>query len=295
VRSILKENNAQFRGYKNKRGLIGASAAISWRPRDRTYEVITYREKRKWGTKRKVNESSVKKMDRRFKSTFNNYDYKNRVVAISPNSPCPVLFGIRGDDPKDLPKAKNMIESENIERWILFETNQGTDEHLQKKRIEEVKKYTSVITKGMVSSQPKTISGGHVIFPITNKKTTECAAYEPTKEFRHLIRNLVPGDIVTVYGGVRETPHTINIEKIEVHSLVNVTKKIENPRCPECKKRMKSIGRKAGYRCPDCRTKVGEDAAPQKSIIRDIGLGLFEVPVCARRHLSRPIKRMRSR
>jgi tRNA(Ile2)-agmatinylcytidine synthase len=295
VRSILKENNAQFRGYKNKRGLIGASAAISWRPRDRTYEVITYREKRKWGTKRKVNENSVKKMDRRFKSTFNNYDYKNKVVAISPNSPCPVLFGIRGDDPKDLPKAENLIESENIERWILFETNQGTDEHLQKKRIEEVKTYTSVITKGKVSSQPKTISGGHVIFPITNKKTIECAAYEPTKEFRHLIRNLVPGDIVTVYGGVRETPLTINIEKIEVHSLVNVTKKIENPRCPECKKRMKSMGRKAGYRCPDCRTKVGEDAAPQKSIIRDIGLGLFEVPVGARRHLSKPIKRMRSR
>jgi tRNA(Ile2)-agmatinylcytidine synthase len=221
-------------------------------------------------------------MDRKFGSTFNNYDYKNRVVAISPNSPCPVLFGIRGDDPKDLPKAKNMIESENIERWILFETNQGTDEHLQKKRIEEVKKYTSVITKGRVSSQPKTISGGHVIFSITNKKTMECAAYEPTKEFRHLIRNLVPGDIVTVFGGVRETPLTINIEKLEVHSLANVTKKIENPDCPSCGKRMKSMGTRAGYRCPECRTKVGEDVVKQKSIKRGIGLGLFEVPVCAR-------------
>ncbi len=295
VKSILKENGAQFRGYKNKRGLIGATAAISWRPRDRTFEVISYRERKRWGSKRELDVNSVIKMDKRFASTFNNYDYKNKVVVISPKSPCPVLFGIRGDDPKDLLEAKGTIRSEKIDRWILFETNQGTDEHLQRMRVPNVKRYTSVITRGKVSSIPRTIKGGHVIFSITDNMTIECAAYEPTKEFRHLIRNLVPGDDVTVYGGVRKSPLTVNIEKIRINKLIKIWEKTGNPICPQCGKRMKSLGRGVGFRCPDCRTKVGEDAVKQKSIRRDIGLGLYEVPVCARRHLSKPIKRMDQR
>lgn len=293
VIALLKENNAQFKGFKNKRGLIGSTSAISWRPHDRTYEIITYRQKNKWGTKRKVDVNSVIQMDNNFSSTFNNYDHTNKIVAISPNSPCPVLFGIRGDDPQRLPRAKDMIRSEKIDRWILFETNQGTDEHLQKKKIDEIKKYTSVITKGYVGSLPRTIKGGHVIFSISNGKRIDCAAYEPTKEFRQLVRRLEIGDIVTVYGGVRKSPLTINIEKIRIDKLVKIQKKIGNPECPKCKKRMKSIGKNAGYRCRDCGVKAGESAAKQKDIPRDMGLGIYEVPVCARRHLSKPLVRTR--
>lgn len=291
VIDILQENNAQFRGFKNKRGLIGSTSAISWRPRDRTYEIITYRHIEKWGTKRKVDLSSVKRMDKKVRSTFNNYDYKNNVVVISPNSPCPVLFGIRGDNPTDLPRAKDMIKSEKIERWILFETNQGTDDHLQKRKIDQIRKYSSVITKGRISSKPRTIPGGHVIFSISNGKSIDCAAYEPTKEFRNLIRKLEIGDNVTVYGGVRETPLTINIEKIRINRLVKIRKKMENPECPECKKHMKSIGKNAGYRCKNCGIKSGESTVKQKNVKRDTGLGTFEVPICARRHLSKPLVR----
>jgi tRNA(Ile2)-agmatinylcytidine synthase len=291
VVALLKENKAQFKGFKNKRGLIGSASAISWRPHDRTYEIISYREKKKWGTKRKVDVNSVKKMDKRFLSTFNNYDHTNKIVAISPNSPCPVLFGIRGDDPKELPRAKDEIISEKIHGWILFETNQGTDEHLQKKRISEIRSYSSVITKGTVSSLPVTIKGGHVFFSLSNGKDIDCAAYEPTKEFRQLVRKLEIGDIITVYGGVRETPLTINIEKLRIHKLVKLQEKSGNPKCPKCKRKMKSIGRNAGYRCIKCREKVGESNVEQKIIKRNIDSGLYEVPVCARRHLSKPIAR----
>lgn len=293
VKKILKKQGAIFKGYKNARGLIGASAALSWRPRDNTYEVITYREKKRWGTERKVDEKSVMRMDRTYSSTFNNYDYHNRIVVIAPNSPCPVLFGIRGDESKDLPKAKNIVKSEKKNRWILFETNQGTDEHLQRKRIEKIPKYLSVITSGKVCSLPKTIEGGHVIFTIGNGKKIDCAAYEPTKEFRGLIRKLMVGDKVTVYGGVREKPLTINIEKIRIEKLVEKYEKTGNPICPKCKKRMKSMGKNAGYRCPSCRTKVKEEGLKLSRMDREIKEGFYEVPVCARRHLAKPLKRMK--
>jgi tRNA(Ile2)-agmatinylcytidine synthase len=291
VISLLKKERAQFRGYKNKRGLIGAASAISWRPSDKTYEIITYRDKKKWGTKRKVDTKSVIKMDRSFPSTFNNYDYRNKVVAISPNSPCPVLFGIRGDSLRDLPKAMNMIGSEDKDRWILFETNQGTDDHLRHSKISGIKKYSSVITKGSVLSTPKTIKGGAVIFSISDGNRIDCAAYEPTKEFRALVRKLVPGDIITVYGGVRKSPMTINLEKMRIEKLVDVQRKIENPKCPKCKSRVKSMGKGVGYRCILCRMKVGEEKAKYDKVKRDLRLGFYEVPVCARRHLSKPLSR----
>ncbi|UCE36025.1 MAG: DUF1743 domain-containing protein [Thermoplasmata archaeon] len=291
VKNILKMGNASYKGYKNQRGLIGATSAISWHPRDRTYEVIVYREKNRWGTKRRVDTHSVIEMDRKFPSTFNNYDMHNKVVAITPNSPCPVLFGIRGDKPRDLLKAKDSIKSEKKDRWILFETNQGTDEHLHKKTLGKISKYSSVVTSGMVGSKPRTIEGGHVIFKIKNRGTMDCAAYEPTKEFRTLIRSLEPGDLITVYGGVREYPLTINIEKIQIKKLIDVYEKVGNPVCKKCKKRMKSIGRGAGYRCIKCGAKVKEEDVKLEKVKRDMKKGFYEVPVCARRHLSKPLKR----
>ncbi len=295
VKRMLREHHADFKGYKNKRGLIGASAACSWRPRDMTYEVIAYREKKRWGTKRRIDISSVIKLDQRFPSTFNNFDHHNKVVAIAPNSPCPVLFGIRGDKPNELPRAMKSIISEKKARWILFQTNQGTDEHLQKTRIKDITSYHSVITSGAVSTIPKTIEGGHVIFSIANGKTIDCAAYEPTKEFRSLVRKLIPGDKVTVYGGVRKKPITINIEKIKIEKLAKKYKKTENPLCPKCKGRMKSMGKNAGYRCPKCRVKVGEEKVKSSKVKRELATGLYEVPVCARRHLAKPIKRKERR
>ena len=202
------------------------------------------------------------------------------------------LFGIRGNKPDDLPLAQGMIKSEKKDRWVIFETNQGTDEHLQKRRIRDITRYASVITRGAVVSQPRTIEGGHVIFTIKDKKTIDCAAYEPTKEFRALVRNLRKGDDITVYGGVRKSPLTINIEKMRVNRLVDFYEKSSNPMCPKCNRKMKSMGRAAGYRCPSCRTKVGEEQVKKRQVKRSIEEGFYEVPVCARRHLAKPLKRI---
>ena len=287
VEYILKSVNALYIPYKNGRGVIGASAAIAWRPHDRTYELITYRN----GGKRWVDEESVKKMDGMLGKTFDSYDYENKHIQIMPNSPCPVMYGVRGDDENELPVAMDIIVSGEIKRWMLFESNQGTDEHLQRRRAGEVKPYESVIVTGRVSREPVTITGGHVIFSVSDGDELECAAYEPTKNFRHLVRNLHTGDRITLYGGVRKTPVTLNIEKMEIHSLTEIQKKVENPVCKKCGKHMKSMGNRKGYRCAVCGATAGEEEAVFEKVDRKIKPGFYEVPVVARRHLSKPLKR----
>ena len=294
IKRVLDSIRAVYKGYKNERGLIGATAAISWDPNDKTYELITYRYREKWGTNRHVNETSVKEMDKTFPSTFDNYDYKNKHNRIAPNSPCPVLYGIRGDDVEELIKAKDIIESERYSGWLLFETNQGTDDHLERRKIAEINPFESVITEGKVVNKPITIKGGHVIFKIKDESgSIDCAAYEPTKEFREVIKQLEIGDFVEVYGGVRKEPFTINLEKIQVKELVKGIKKVENPICPNCGKHMKSIGKGQGYRCIKCGLKKDESFAKYEEIKRSIKTTFYEVPVCARRHLSKPLKRMK--
>jgi tRNA(Ile2)-agmatinylcytidine synthase len=185
-----------------------------------------------------------------------------------------------------------MVKSELVESWILYETNQGTDDHLQGKRIENVQPYQSVIITGTVSTLPRTIVGGHVIFSVKDKTgEIDCAAYEPTKEFRRIIRGLVIGDQLDVFGGVREQPLTVNIEKIHIKRLVSVKRKVENPVCPTCGKHMKSKGTYQGFKCRRC----GSVSTKPRMVIekRLIQPGSYEVPVCARRHLSKPLKRMK--
>lgn len=279
------------KGYKNERGLIGASSAVAWKPRDRTYELLAYRSKQRWGTKRELDENSIIQMDKRFVTTFNNYDYQNRRVAIAPESPCPVLYGIRGEKPEDLVMAMRTLRTEKSDRWVVFLTNQGTDEHLVRRRISELKPFTSAICKGEVVALPTQIRGGHVILRISDGKgEIDCTAYEPTKQFRHTVEKLRVGDKVVIYGSVRKSPRTINIEKLRVLSLISPIEKVSNPDCPLCGKKMKSAGAHAGYRCKQCGTHAGEDAAVFRE--RSIIPGFYEPPVSARRHLSKPLKRM---
>ncbi len=278
----------EYYGYKSKRGLIGASAAISWRGRRKTYELIAYLPQKKWLEERYVNKESVIEMDRKIRTTFENYDYRNDHVAIKPETKTPVLFGIRGTDPWDLFDALNIIKSDHYDGYIIFETNQGTDDHLVRKKISEIRPYDSVIVSGKVYSQPKTIRGGHVIFSLMDKSgKIECAAYEKTKEFREIVKKLVPGDRITVYGSLKKYPGTINIEKISIDHLLDIYRK-ENPRCPVCGRSMESIGKGKGYRCRRCGTFAKEPF--YRKVDRDIKEGIYQVPIVARRHLSKPIE-----
>ncbi len=295
VREVVKieevkkwiEGRAFYKFYRKGRGLIGASSAISWIPRDKTYELIAYGEE-KW-----VDKKSVIEMDKKCKGTFNNYDYRNDYIALLPKANSPVFYGIRGEDVEELMKAREMLVKAREERWTIFETNQGTDDHLQRKRrIGEIKPYESVIVKGMVKKEPRTIKGGHVIFSIYDGDEIECTAYEPTKEFRDVVKKLRKGDEIIVYGGVRAEPFTINIEKMEIKKMVDLYEKVENPICKNCGKHMKSMGKGKGYRCIICGKRAEEEEAKYVKVRRKIKPGIYEVPVIARRHLAKPLKRM---
>jgi tRNA(Ile2)-agmatinylcytidine synthase len=275
------------------RGIIGAAAAMSWRPKDRTYEVITYREPSRWGKPREVSDRSVKGMDRKFPSTFNNYDDQAGRRAISPHTPCPVLFGIRGDVLEDLPLAMDAIESERVDRWILFLSNQGTDDHVMERWGDLLPARTYSI-KGRIVSRSRTIAGGHsliTMMPERSQQALDLAAYEPSKSFRDVVRGLRPGDVVRAVGELRAVPRTLNLEKLEVLELASSTIKTANPICPKCNKSMQSMGRSGGYRCRVCGDKRPESAAITESEPRSLAIGWYEPPVSARRHLAKPLKR----
>ena len=288
---IARQNKVRLLEWNMGRGIIGALAAIGADlTRDRTYELIAHRKKEYWGTVRSFDPRSVWEMDRRtYPLTFDNVDRETGEIRITPHTPCPVLLGIRGVTPNILEEAYKMLTiNEPVEFYTIFETNQGTDAHLQLMRIKDVKNNVSAIIDGVVKSKPRFTVGGHVFFTLGDDTgEITCAAYEPTKKFRHIIIELEPGDKVTVYGAVKKKPQgfTLNLEKIHIKSLVDL-KIVKPPTCPICSKKMEKID-KTRYFCRDCNA---FSRSPEViNIGRKILCGIYEVPPSARRHLSKPL------
>ncbi|MBS3815637.1 MAG: DUF1743 domain-containing protein [Hadesarchaea archaeon] len=298
---LASETQVETHKFGLGRGIIGGLAAIGHcLENDFTYELIAYRLKKNWGTQRKIDDDSVKKMNTEtYPKTFDNLDPEAGEIHITPHTPCPILYGIRGENPESVTKAHEMVKAEEpIERTIIYKTNQGTDEHLQKTKISEAEPYQSVIIEGKVTEEPRTITGGHVIFKIQDETSeADCAAYEPTRKFRNIVRKLEIGDKIRVYGGIRNKknlPLTINLEKIEILELAPVKKKI-NPICENCGNRMKSAGKNKGYTCKKCKTSLPEKSAEIIEKPREIELGIHEVPTRARRHLAKPLIRVKTK
>ena len=294
AKSLISKFGIFSKGFKNGRGLIGALAACGamlnpeeW---DHTFEHLAYRQKEKWGTSREVEKESFFEADREtYPETWDTVDITNRLVVCVPHSADPVLFGIRGENPEIVTRAAGMIRGEPVERFAVYRTNQGTDTHLlSATNITEIRDMHSYKLEGTVSAVPKTICGGHVFFPIRDERGDEvdCAAFEPTKNFRELVRKLMPGDRVILSGSV--TSGTLNIEKIEIKKLAPLYIE-ENPKCPDCKKHMKSAGQGQGFRCRKCGTQASSKIRYEAE--RDLESGLYEVPPCARRHLAKPLVR----
>jgi tRNA(Ile2)-agmatinylcytidine synthase len=294
AKSLISELRIPSRGFKNERGLIGALAAcgamLNLEEWDHTFEHLAYRQKERWGTPREIEKESFFEADRKtYPETWDTVDLTNRLVVCVPHSADPVLFGIRGENPAIVYEAASLIRAEPVERFAVYRTNQGTDMHLlSSENLACIQDMHSYRLTGTVSAIPKTIHGGHVIFPIRDGEGNEidCAAFEPTKNFRSLIRELRPGDRVVLSGSVNSG--TLNIEKIEIKKLAPLYKE-ENPVCPGCGKHMKSSGQTQGFRCKKCGTQAALKIVNE--IKRDLAEGLYEVPPCARRHLAKPLVR----
>lgn len=272
------------------RGIIGAACGMAWVPGDRTYELIAYRHRLKWGTERTVDPASIRRMDSDFPETFNSWEERPQKVTMVPSTPCPVLYGLRSSIEEELPQAARTIISEDMERWIIFETNQGTDDHIIR-GAEELVPDRSYLVNGVVNGTARRLAGGHVFIDLdTAYGQLTLGAYEPSKEFRMLFDQLIPGDTVEAMGELRDRPRTLNVEKMHVIGLADLAVKTSNPECPECGRKMKSIGKGQGYRCRGCHTRSDRPIIEKQT--RWIVPGWYEPPAAARRHLSKPLKRM---
>jgi tRNA(Ile2)-agmatinylcytidine synthase len=140
-----------------------------------------------------------------------------------------------------------------------------------------------------VTEAPYVIEGGHVFFTIGDDEATlKCAAFEPTKGFRNIVKALIPGDEVRVFGSVKD--RTVNLEKLEVIRMAENVRKV-TPACPLCGRHMESAGAGQGYRCRKCKTKA--PGLVEEKTVRTVEKGLYEVPPSAHRHLAKQIIRIR--
>lgn len=282
--------------FKKGRGIIGALAAIGAPLNDKTFELLAYRMPDNYGTKRRLNYQSVRDMDAKtYPCTFDNLDEKEDYITIEPHTPCPILYGIRGETPEAVTAAHDMIKPcEQVERTAIFLTNQHTDQHLVPvNSISQMEKFKCYIVTGSVAGNPHIIEGGHVILPLEDDTgSIECAAYEPTKGFREIFKELRTGDEIKVYGGIGEKG-TLNVEKFELLGLAKDYKEV-NPLCV-CGKRMKSAGKNKGLKCVKCGRKLKDGNKVLVEIERSIQKGFYEVPPSARRHLSKPLVRFQGK
>ena len=223
VRKFLGSVGARTLELGNGMGIVGAASSLGFSQRfDHTYELIAYRRKELWGTRRSLDSSSVREMDARtFPLTFNNYDYQKRKVLIAPHGPDPVFAGIRGDSPEAALEAFKMLKCcEPLAGHMVYVSNQHTDAHLFGKL--DWKAYSSGWLEGTVEDV-RTGAGGHVyVVLLAEGKKRVAAAYEPTGDLRRAAKHLRAGDKIRAFGGVRRGttlhPPVLNMEKFQALS-----------------------------------------------------------------------------
>ena len=289
--SVAEAAGYRVAGWGDGRGRIGALAAVGARDalEEWTYERITYREPERWGTPRQVHPESVRTAaDDAYPSIWDTIDREADELVCVPRTPGPVLFGIRGDSRSVVERVAERIDGEPVLTAATFETNQGTDVHLQDGTLGSLRDGRAYRVDGIVDDVPETRRGGHVFVPIADPAggtLTPCVAFEPTKRFRDHVRALRPGDVVTVCGEVSQG--TIKLEKFALRE--RTTHEYVTPTCPDCGRTMESAGRDQGYRCRECsRTAPGRERV---ALDRSIQTGWYEVPPRARRHVAKPLVR----
>lgn len=295
AKQFASKNNLESFYLGNGQGLVGAIGVIGYSFSDRTFELISYRKKKQFGKKRKIISQSVRMMqEKTYPYTFNSYDKKTQRVLITPHGPDPVFYGIRGEDPRTVINASKLIQTnEKLDGYIVFKTNQGTNDHLKNEfDLSQLKPYTSGIVVGNVSSKPKIESGGHVFFSLaTNGYKINCAVYRPTK-ITSIAQELVVGDKIRVGGGIRKASkkhaRTLNVEFIEILKLERQYK-LTNPSCSNCNKKMKSRGKNQGFGCIKCKSSSYDKVKTE--VTRKIKPQLYVPAVTAHRHLTRPLQR----
>lgn len=285
--SVLYSAHGKSAKFKLGRGIVGSSAALAWKRRRVTYELLSYQYPRPdaIGQERKM--SAAGYVDETYASTFNNLDRRNGHAAIFPVNRTPVIYGVRSVNAKVLPEIRDRLSDVfhiSGSRSIIYETNQGTDDHLVScpNKLWEGGSFNLV---GEITQMPYSIHGGHYFTSMTWKgATVGLAAFEPTKEFREVFRELRPGDMVSAMGSMGQG--NLKLEKLKVFSTSRFFRR-SPPVCRICGSSMKNNGMN-DYRCRKCGSRSRDPEYREER--RNLSPGNYEVPVTARRHLSMPLR-----
>ena len=287
TRRYLESVGAIVHAEGDGRGVVGASAAIAWPGRRVTWELIAYRPIVREGARRKVDGDSVREAARRHPDLFLCHDPRTRRLLVTPHTPCPILFGLRGTRPSSPRDALGDIRSEPVDRWVLFLTNQGTGDHLVRRLAREVAAFQSGRVTGRVAEPPQVLRGGHVRLRLIDPEETpiDAIAFEPTKTLPHVVQQLAVGDRVEVWGSRGEDP-VFKMEGLRLLSLAPRWRAAAPPDCPACGGRTRSLGTVRGFRCPRCRTRLPPETVRPVRVRARIAAGVYHPTPSARRHLA---------
>ena len=193
-------------GLNGGRGLTGAACALAWSPRSGgvvercSWELLGYRDRSHWGSDRDISVNTVATVAE-IEGTFGCRD-PDGSPAMVPHSPCPVMWGLCGLRPELLVAGFSSLGPEQPERWLLWQTNQATDDHYGAELPAEGE--AGVWLAGTVATQPQSRRGGHRFFTFSCEGgELECVAFEPSGDFRQVVAQLVPGDALEVSGTVQ--------------------------------------------------------------------------------------------
>ncbi len=224
-----------------KWGAIGASAAASWSPqKDSTWELIAWREPERIGTDRKITSQAVHELEKYHPRTFVNRDPTKGKGLIAPRTPCPVLYGIRGDSAQSVEHAHSWLQSrsdvELSSRYAIHVTNQLSDDHVNGTQ------------SGTVLSTPKHTKGAHSNIMVTISGTAiKLVAFNEGGQVNKLLRSLRPGDRIS-WVGLKAPDGSVHLERLSVSDTVpRVTSR---PLC--CGNTMRSSGSRMPIRCLNC-------------------------------------------
>ncbi len=287
ARHAVRDVDGTIRTLGSPRGLVGAAASLAWPGRRATFEAISYRVPERVGQPRTVDADSVRRAQRTYPDLFLCWDDRTRRLLVAPHTPCPILYGLRSRTSEAAKRARRLVRSEPVDRWVLFRTNQGTGDHLRGVDIGSLTPLTSGRLRGRVSAPARTRPGGHVTFPFVDAsgRVIECVVFEPTKTLPRVARVLDVGDRIAVWGS-RGIEPTLRIEGIEVLRWSAARGARLPPRCTRCSRAAHSMGRARGYRCRSCGARWPPESGRRAGRPPPFPLGVYHPTPSARRHLA---------
>lgn len=253
-------------------GRIGATAAVSWRERQPTWEAIVWRRVERHGqNERLVCDSTLERIDQ-LPSTFLSRDPRKGTSLVAPRGPCPVLFGVRARDFTTAKYAglelRNAEQTEDSIGMRVFVTNQATDDHLS----EPVQ--TTVLSSEILNRGSTCI--------VT--ENGQWMAFEESGPIKRLAQWFKPGDVIEG-NGLSPEAGVLHLEKLR---LISSVPSRERPMCIKCRVRMKSMGSGQGCRCPKCKDRT-DDVWNEVARIPPF-TSWVQPPHGSRRHLAKPLE-----